>query len=151
MPPTLPSTETTATSTDDRRTNDATSGPQEWLTGRLHYRGTRSVRSPLRRAPLLATPIATPLQCGRLKRPGLLFNFSLSERFRIIQVFRVFRVRELAGRSGSASETPPLNPPKRPKEVGVARRHTPKQQGKRYSPASAAAKAKHTLLSPILT
>ena len=28
---------------------------------------------------LLATPIATPLQCGRPKRPGLLFNFSLSE------------------------------------------------------------------------
>ena len=28
-------------------------------------------------------------------------------------VFRVFRVRELAGRSGSSSETPPLNPPRR--------------------------------------
>ena len=27
--------------------------------------------------------------------------------------FRVFRVRELAGRSGSASKTPPLNPPRR--------------------------------------
>ena len=63
--------------TDDRRTNDATSGPQEWLTGTLHDGGIRSVRSPLRRAPLLATPIATPLQCGRPKRPGLLFNFSL--------------------------------------------------------------------------
>jgi hypothetical protein len=35
--------------------------------------GIRSVRSPLRRAPLLATPIATPLQGGRPKRPGLLF------------------------------------------------------------------------------
>ena len=57
--------------TDDRRTNDATCGPQAWLTGRLHDGGTRSVRSPLRRAPLLATPIATPLQCGRPKRPGL--------------------------------------------------------------------------------
>ena len=57
-------------STDDRRTNDATSGPQEWLTGSLHDGGTRSVRSPLRRAPLPATPIATPLQCGRPKRPG---------------------------------------------------------------------------------
>ena len=33
--------------------------------------------SPLRRAPLLATPIATPLQCSRPKRPDLLFNFSL--------------------------------------------------------------------------
>ena len=39
------------------------------------------------------------------------------------QVFRVFRVRELAGRSGSSSETPPLNPPRRSKEVGVAHRH----------------------------
>ena len=63
--------------TDDRRTNDATSGPQEWLTGSLHDGGIRSVRSPLRRAPLPATPIATPLQCGRPKRPGLSFNFSL--------------------------------------------------------------------------
>ena len=31
---------------------------------------------------------------------------------------RVFRVRELAGRSGSSSETPPLNPPRRSKEAG---------------------------------
>ena len=51
--------------TDDRRTNDATCGPQAWLTGSLHGGGIRSVRSPLRRPPLLATPIATPLQCGR--------------------------------------------------------------------------------------
>ena len=51
--------------TDDQRTNDATCGPQAWLTGRLHDGGIRSVRSPLRRAPLLATPIAKPLQCGR--------------------------------------------------------------------------------------
>ena len=29
------------------------------------------------------------------------------------RVFRVFRVRELAGRSGSSSKTPPLNPPRR--------------------------------------
>ena len=43
-------------STDDRRTNDATSGPQEWLTGSLHDGGIRSVRSPLRRAPLLCDP-----------------------------------------------------------------------------------------------
>ena len=59
--------------TDDRRTNDATCGPPEWLTGKLHDGGTRSVRSPLRRPPLLATPIATPLQGGRPERPGLLF------------------------------------------------------------------------------
>ena len=51
--------------TDDRRTDEATCGPQAWLTGRLHEGGIRSVRSPLRRAPLLATPIAKPLQCGR--------------------------------------------------------------------------------------
>ena len=30
-----------------------------------------------------------------------------------LEYFRVFRVRELAGRSGSSSETPPLNPPRR--------------------------------------
>ena len=59
--------------TDDRRTNDATSGPQEWLTESLHEGGIRSVRSPLRRDPLLATPIATPLQCSRPERSGLLF------------------------------------------------------------------------------
>ena len=57
--------------TDDRRTNDATCGPQAWLTGKLHDGGIRSVRSPLRRAPLLATPIAMPLQCGRPERSGL--------------------------------------------------------------------------------
>ena len=58
-------------------TNDATCGPPAWLTGRLHDRGIRSVRSPPRRALLmallLATPIATPLQGGRPERPGLLF------------------------------------------------------------------------------
>ena len=32
-----------------------------------------------------------------------------------LRVCRVFRVRELAGRSGSSSETPPLNPPRRSK------------------------------------
>ena len=58
--------------TDDRRTNDAMCGPQTWLTGKLHEGGVRSARSPLRRAPLLATPIAMPLQCGRPERPGLL-------------------------------------------------------------------------------
>ena len=45
-------------------------GPPVWLTGRLHEGGTRSVRSPPRRAPLLATPIATPLQGSRPERPG---------------------------------------------------------------------------------
>ena len=34
--------------------------------------GIRSVRSPLRRVPLLAAPIATPLQGDRPERPGLL-------------------------------------------------------------------------------
>ena len=48
------------------RTNDATCGPQAWLNGPLHDGGIRSVCSPLlRRPPLLATPIAMPLQCGR--------------------------------------------------------------------------------------
>ena len=51
--------------TDDRRTNDATCGPQACLTGKLHDGGIRSVRSPPRRPPLPATPIAKPLQCGR--------------------------------------------------------------------------------------
>ena len=50
-------------------TNDATCGPPAWLTGTLQDGGTWSVRSPLRRAPLLATPIATPLQGGRPERP----------------------------------------------------------------------------------
>ena len=54
-------------------TNDTTCGPPAWLTGKLQNRGTRSVRSPLRWGPLLATPIATPLQGGRPERPGLLF------------------------------------------------------------------------------
>ena len=45
-----------------------------WLTGKLHDGGIRSMRSPLRWGPLLATPIATPLQCGRLKRSGLLVS-----------------------------------------------------------------------------
>ena len=58
--------------------NDATRGPPAWLTGRLHGGGIRSVRSPPRQAPLLATPIATPLQGGRPERPGLLFLELLS-------------------------------------------------------------------------
>ena len=44
-------------------------GRGAWLTGRLHDGGIRSVRSPPRRAPLLATPIATPLQGGRPENP----------------------------------------------------------------------------------
>ena len=56
-------------------TNDATCGPPAWLTRTLQDRELRSVRSPLRRAPLLATPIATPLQCGRPeRRSGLLVS-----------------------------------------------------------------------------
>ena len=57
-----------------QRLNDATCGPPAWLTGTLHDRGIRSVRSPLRRPPLFATPIATPLQGGRPERSGLLFK-----------------------------------------------------------------------------
>ena len=60
-------------------TNDATCGPPAWLTGTLHEGGIRSVRSPPRRAPLLATPIATPLQGGRPERPGLFcFNYNFT-------------------------------------------------------------------------
>ena len=43
---------------------------------KLQNEGTRSVRSPLsRRFPLLATPIATPLQGGRPERPAPPFCF----------------------------------------------------------------------------
>ena len=117
-----------------RRTiRHTTCGPPEWLAGKLQDEGTRSVRSPPRRAPLFATPIATPLQGGRPERPGLLFLKLLRRR-----VFRVFRVRELAGRGGSASEAPPLNPHSGSKEVGVAHRHCSRQQGKRYKPRNEA-------------
>ena len=51
-------------------TNDAACGLPAWLTGLLHEGGTWSVRSPPRRTPLLATPIATPLQRGRPERSG---------------------------------------------------------------------------------
>ena len=95
--------------TDDRRTHDATCGPQAWLTGSLHDGGVWSVRSPpLRRAPLLAAPIAMPLQCGRPKRPGILFLKLLTPRTvpktPRTALFRIFRFRELAGRGCSASE-----------------------------------------------
>ena len=64
-------------------TNDATCGPPAWLTGRLHDRGIRSVRSPPRRALLLATtPIATPLQGGHPERSDLLFLKLLRKRER---------------------------------------------------------------------
>ena len=65
-------------------TNDATCGPPAWLTGRLHDGGIRSVRLPLRRSPLLAIPIATPLQGGRPKRSGLLFLKKVSSYFSTI-------------------------------------------------------------------
>ena len=52
-----------------------TCGPPEWLTGKLQDEGTRSVRSPPRRPPLLATPIATPLQGGRPDPKGPAFCF----------------------------------------------------------------------------
>ena len=52
-------------------TNDATCGPPAWLAGSLHEGRIRSVRSPLRRGPLLATLIiATPLQGGRPENPA---------------------------------------------------------------------------------
>ena len=82
------------------------------------------------RPSLLGAPtVSSARLLRRFARKGHLVTVSLSD-------FRVFRVRELAGRSGSSSETPPLNPPKRPKEVGVAHRHNSRQQGKRYRPAT---------------
>ena len=48
-----------------KKTIPESPGPQAWLTGKLHDGRIRSVRSPPRRAPLPATPIAKPLQCGR--------------------------------------------------------------------------------------
>ena len=55
-------------------TNDATCGPPAWLAGSLHEGGIRSVRSPLRRAPLPAALNATPLQGGRPERSSLLVS-----------------------------------------------------------------------------
>ena len=63
----------TCTRKNDRR-RTATCGPPAWLTGPLHDGGIRSARSPKRWAPLLATPIATPLQGGR--RPGYFERWS---------------------------------------------------------------------------
>ena len=52
-------------------------GSTSWFFLAFALKLIRSVRSPLRRAPLLAAPIATPLQCGRPKRPsGLLVSLT---------------------------------------------------------------------------
>ena len=51
--------------TPDERTTRRAVRRHTWLTGTLHDGGIRSVRSPPRRAPLLAAPIAKPFQCGR--------------------------------------------------------------------------------------
>ena len=59
-----------ARTTDDERRDVRSAGVADWTTARG---GVRSVRSPLRRAPLLATPIATPLQGGRPERSSLLY------------------------------------------------------------------------------
>ena len=60
-----------ARTTDDERRDVRSAGVADWATARGG--DIRSVRSPPRRAPLLATPIATPLQGGRPERLGLLF------------------------------------------------------------------------------
>ena len=52
-----------ARTTDDERRDVRSAGVADWITAR---RGIRKVRSPLRRVPLLATPIATPLQGSNL-------------------------------------------------------------------------------------
>ena len=63
--------------TNDRRTNETTYGPQEWLTGTLHYGGIRSVRSPLRRPPLRANPYrhALAMRPPRKARPFSFLNY----------------------------------------------------------------------------
>ena len=63
--------------TDDRRTNDAACGPQAWLTGRLHYGGIRSVRSPLRRPPPTRFPYRHALTMRPLQkvRPFSFLNY----------------------------------------------------------------------------
>jgi hypothetical protein len=62
--------------TDDRRTNDATSGPQEWLTGRLH-RGEYGANAHRCGGPPSSRPLS-PLPCNAAvpKGPSFLFNFS---------------------------------------------------------------------------
>ena len=67
--------------TDDRRTGDATSGPQEWLTaGRLHDGATGEYGAYAHRCggPLSSRPLS-PLPCNAAVPPknDLLFNFSL--------------------------------------------------------------------------
>ena len=47
----------------NERCDVRSAGVADWNTAQEG--GIRSARSPLRRAPLLATPIAMPLQCGR--------------------------------------------------------------------------------------
>ena len=46
---------------------------------------------------------------------GYFFFFPTTAPFFSTSLFRLFQFRELAGRSGSASEAPPLNPPRRSK------------------------------------
>ena len=60
--------------TIDRRTNDATCGPQAWLTGRLHGGGIRSVPSPLRRPPPSSRPLS-PRPCNAAVPKGPAFSF----------------------------------------------------------------------------
>ena len=63
------------TRTNDRRrtTRRAVRRRGAWLTGSLHKGGIRSVRSPLRRPPLLTTPTARPCKVAARKGPAFLF------------------------------------------------------------------------------
>ena len=103
--------------TDDRRRNDATCGPQAWLTGSLHYGGIRSVRSPLRRPPLLAAPIATPLQCGRPEkvRPFSFLNYSYERCPQLTQP----QVRLLSVSAGTSLQGAARNPRSNPHEHSI--------------------------------
>ena len=55
-------------------TNDTTCGPPEWLTGKLHDGGTRSVRSPARRPPPSLRRLS-PLPCKAAAPKGPAFCF----------------------------------------------------------------------------
>ena len=71
-------------------TKDTTSGSPAWLTGRLQKGETRSVRSPRRRPPLLATPIATPFQGDRPPLTGPTFCFLSYLIARNVCLFRAY-------------------------------------------------------------
>ena len=87
--------ERSASTARAQRASASARGRQYPKASRAHRRA-RSRRRRSRRRSCSARDAGTPMARAR-------------------RVFRVFRVRELAGRSGSARKTPPLNPPRRSK------------------------------------